>query len=430
MKNEKQEYIKIINKIFKWRCHKWLPTYLNNLTRKTRIKKDTHILFLFVDHFEPNFKHGDKKIEDQGIDKWINSYKKLCSKYKDSDGYCPQHSWFYYPELYNNRTLKKLSKLCYEGYGEIEYHLHHSGDTKKSLKKRILKDVRWFNKNGAMITAEQTPKPYYGFIHGMWALDNSIKKYCGVNQEIKVLKKTGCYADFTFPAFGQITQPSKINSIYYAKNTRNPKSYDYGIDVEVRKKKTGDLMIFEGPLSVNSSINVFEYGDMSDYPFDSSRLGAWLDANIHVKGRSEWIFIKVYGHTFQHSLKNKLWENLDKMHLELQKKLKSKKYKLHYVSAREAYNIVKAAEAGYKGNPSDYRDYLIPKPVNKLILSDSLYKLKNYSDKSIILKILENKKTNIEFKNHHIKSLNGKFFYFKNFKNKIKIKGNARIKYK
>jgi hypothetical protein len=39
------------------------------------------------------------------------------------------------------------------------------------------------------------------------------------------------------------------------------------------------------------------------------------------------------------------------------------KYRLHYVTVRELYNIVKAAEAGKPGsNPSAYRDYRIQPP--------------------------------------------------------------------
>jgi hypothetical protein len=34
-------------------------------------------------------------------------------------------------------------------------------------------------------------------------------------------------------------------------------------------------------------------------------------------------------------------------------------WKLHYVSARETYNIIKAAESGLDGDPGDYRDLLI-----------------------------------------------------------------------
>jgi len=37
-------------------------------------------------------------------------------------------------------------------------------------------------------------------------------------------------------------------------------------------------------------------------------------------------------------------------------------YVLHYVTAREMYNIAKAAEAGLAGDPGRYRDFELPKP--------------------------------------------------------------------
>ena len=45
------------------------------------------------------------------------------------------------------------------------------------------------------------------------------------------------------------------------------------------------------------------------------------------------------------------------------KKYNKEPYVLHYVTAREMYNIIKAAEAGKKGNPATYRDYLIPQYI-------------------------------------------------------------------
>jgi len=39
------------------------------------------------------------------------------------------------------------------------------------------------------------------------------------------------------------------------------------------------------------------------------------------------------------------------------------RYALHYVTARETYNIIKAAEAGKTGNPGEYRDFLVPPPT-------------------------------------------------------------------
>jgi hypothetical protein len=37
-------------------------------------------------------------------------------------------------------------------------------------------------------------------------------------------------------------------------------------------------------------------------------------------------------------------------------------YVLHYVSAREVYNIIKAAESGETGDPGTYRDYVLAPP--------------------------------------------------------------------
>ena len=40
------------------------------------------------------------------------------------------------------------------------------------------------------------------------------------------------------------------------------------------------------------------------------------------------------------------------------------KFVLHYVSTREMYNIIKAAEQGKTGNPAQYRDFILTKPRN------------------------------------------------------------------
>ena len=35
-------------------------------------------------------------------------------------------------------------------------------------------------------------------------------------------------------------------------------------------------------------------------------------------------------------------------------------YRLHYVTARELYNVIKAAEAWETGDPSQFKDFSIP----------------------------------------------------------------------
>ena len=54
----------------------------------------------------------------------------------------------------------------------------------------------------------------------------------------------------------------------------------------------------------------------------------------------------------------------DNMFSYLKKRYGGGQYRLHYITAREAYNIVKAAEDGKNGDPNDYKDYLISKPIN------------------------------------------------------------------
>ena len=78
-----------------------------------------------------------------------------------------------------------------------------------------------------------------------------------------------------------------------------------------------------------------------------------------MKGRSEWIFVKIYAHGAQDdNLKDAYFDNLEAMFGYLEGKYNDgERYKLHYVTAREMYNIIKAAEAGETGEPGLYRDY-------------------------------------------------------------------------
>ena len=93
----------------------------------------------------------------------------------------------------------------------------------------------------------------------------------------------------------------------------------------------------------------------------------WVDEGIHVKGKPEWVFIKIHTHGAQDGdMDTLLGKPVEAMHRHLNEKYNDgENHLLHYVSAREMYNIIKAAEAGEEGNPNAYRDYILPSPSFK-----------------------------------------------------------------
>lgn len=351
----------------------WLPDYIRHKLAKSVVSGPRHIMFCFVDHYEPQW--GSRVTLEQErsrVDRWCAEYPELAARHIDADGVCPQHTFFYPEEEYRKEHLEKLCNLCIGGYGEIEVHLHHDNDNSANLTQTLTRFVKTLHEvHGALPVCRQTGEVKYGFIHGNWSLDNSRAdgRWCGVNDELLVLKKTGCYADFTLPSAPSNTQTRKVNSIYYATDDPNaPKSHDTGKDVCVGGKPEGDLMIIQGPLALNwkdrkyGFIPRIESGDIrSVLPPTQYRVDLWVNANVHVKGRPEWIFVKVHTHgTQEQDMDTLLGDPVDKMFTYLENHYNDgSQYILHYVNAREVYNIVKAAEAGMEGDPGRYRDYVL-----------------------------------------------------------------------
>ena len=71
-----------------------------------------------------------------------------------------------------------------------------------------------------------------------------------------------------------------------------------------------------------------------------------VKSGVHVEGRPEWIFIKVHTHgTQERDMDTLLGAEMEAMHAHLECAYNDgTDFVLHYVTAREAYNIVKAAE--------------------------------------------------------------------------------------
>jgi hypothetical protein len=354
----------------------WLVPYLKGtLFGEKQVSNKRHIMFAFCDHYEPAWGRPSYEKEVERVDRWLKEYPVLASKHVDSAGNHPKHSFFYPEEEYRKEHLDKLVTLCKQGFGEIEIHLHHDRDTAEGLKAKLSSFLKILEEvHGAIPVDKSTNKYQFSFIHGNWALDNSRPdgRWCGVNNELKVLAENGCYADFTLPSAPSVTQTKKINSIYYATGVDGcSKSHNDGIDAEVGKVGKGDLLMIQGPLSLNWKVRKFgifpkiENADIrKSFPPTPDRIDLWVNANVHVKGKPDWIFIKVHTHgTQDNDINAVLGKEVDDMHRYLREKYNDGvNYALHYVAAREMYNIAKAAEAGMDGDPELYRDYVVPRP--------------------------------------------------------------------
>lgn len=359
----------VSHKIYKKKFYIWLPQHvIQQFRAKEKFAGPQHIIFIIADHFEPGG-HIPR------LESWLGQYKALASKHRDADGIYPKHTFFYPAEQFNPQEVEKITQLCKDGFGEMELHLHHFNDNSFSLTQKILQAIENFTKYGWMINKGDSLNPHFAFVHGNWALDNSIENRCGVNDELRILKKLGCFADFTFPAIGSHAQPQKINAIYYAiDDTLKPKSYTWGKELEVGKKPQEGLLIFEGPLGINwrdwrfKTHPTVEDGNIYwEIPPSPNRADKWIKTGIHIKGQPNWVFVKVHCHGAHPADSSAiLGKAMDETFSYLERKYNhGLRYMLHYVTAREAYNIVKAAEDGKVGDPNTYRDYII-KPYKAL----------------------------------------------------------------
>ena len=239
----------------------------------------------------------------------------------------------------------------------------------KTCGRRYYPSRTCWRRHGLLARNRNTGELAYGFVHGNWALDNSRPdgRLCGVNNEIDVLRETGCYADFTLPSAPDPTQTSKINSIYYAiDDPRRPKSHDSGTDVGVGTVPPNGLMMIQGPLVLCwrrrkwGVLPRIENGCLQgNQPPSLDRLDDWLRARVQVPSRPDWFFVKLHTHGApEGNAQVLLGEPMIAFHRALGRRAQSDpSFRFHYVTAREMYNLVRAASAGWQGTVNEARNF-------------------------------------------------------------------------
>ena len=131
-------------------------------------------------------------------------------------------------------------------------------------------------------------------------------------------------------------------------------------------------MIVQGPLALNwrrrkwGVLPRLENSALdSSNPPSLGRLRLWARQGIHVAGRPEWIFVKVHTHgCVPANQAVLLGPAMQRLHATLGADFNDGvRWRLHYVTAREMYNIIRAAESGKCGDPGEWRDFKIGRPA-------------------------------------------------------------------
>lgn len=354
--------------------HTWVQGWISHRLRRalaSTFRDRRHLLFAFCDHHEPLWNGADTATGRARMLAWSEGYPELARHYRDADGMPPQHSFFFPGEQYRPDFLEALAKLAAAGLGEVELHLHHDGDTRDSLRAQIEQAVRQFAEHGHL-SRHPDGRLRYAFIHGNWALANGRhdRQQCGVDDELDLLFETGCYADFTFPSAPDEVQPNTVNRIFWPMgDLRRARPYDAAEDARVGQMREDRLLMIEGPLGLqlrpgHRPLRIENANITATDPATPDRVRHWVAENIHVAGRPEWVFVKVHTHgSPEHEAASLLGNGGHQLHQTLTGLFNDgEEWVLHYVTAREMYNIAVAAMEGHSGNPADYRDHRLPPP--------------------------------------------------------------------
>jgi hypothetical protein len=362
----------------------WLARYpfwrMHDRVRRAREESvDTqHLVFTIANHFEPSWTETgellDLDTQIKRLDNWCEQTRSIGRAVLDSDGTPFRHTNFYPAEQYHRPLLERLAELEAEGFGEVEIHLHHGveqPDTAVNLR-RVLEEFRdrLAEDHQCLSRMEGVKTPMYAFVHGNFALANSAGgKYCGVDEEMQILAETGCYIDMTLPSAPDRSQVPRLNAIYECGHPfHQARPHRSGPSLRVGRRPKLPVLL-TGPLSFDWSrrkkgIPVPRLEDSSlaaNYPPTLARLDRWRATHIHVEGRPEWLFIKLFCHGFfdmdQPAVIGQQMRRFLEEALELSER--TGEFKLHFATAREAFNIAMAAVDGLDGDPHLYRDYLL-----------------------------------------------------------------------
>ncbi len=186
-----------------------------------------------------------------------------------------------------------------DGIGDVEVHIHHDCEGERDFLDRMQGFIETLSTRHGLLR-RQNGKTIFAFIHGNWALDNSLPsgRWCGLNNEITLLRDLGCYADFTMPAGASPAQCRVLNTIQWVTDDpERPRSFDTGDAVRPGHLGQGDLLMIPGPMGWRWRERILprlESAELAHQDLASPyRAQRWLDLAPRIGSD---IFVKLHAH--------------------------------------------------------------------------------------------------------------------------------------
>lgn len=348
----------------------WLQPYVaDRLCRFWKPSSVRRIWLAITDHYEPFWNRADFPTARQRVDAWRSRWPKIaaCAP-KDSANSSPRYTFFYPQEEYHPELLDSLAEMTHAGIADVEVHIHHGGEGRDKFIQSIYSFCRTLVERHNLLR-QVDGRVRFGFIHGNWALDNSLPggRHCGLNDEITILRDLGCYADFTMPSGDSPSQARMLNTVYWCTdNPLSPKSYDHGTPVRHGEGTKGDLLMIPGPFGLRWKGRIvprMETGELAVYDLPSEyRVQRWFDLAPCI---GEDAFIKLHSHGAQEAnLRTLLDTGLSNTFNMVKEEAERRGASIYFVSAWQMYGAVAAISKGYDPVSAVYGETPI-QPTNR-----------------------------------------------------------------
>lgn len=333
----------------------WFPGYARAYLNALHAPRPERVWVSIVDHFEPLWNGADERTGAERVRAWTRAWPRIASGFRDSSGRRPRYTFFYAQEQYRPALVEPLAMMTERGIADVEIHLHHDGEGEQDFVDRISSFAETLQSRHGLLRREGG-RLVFAFIHGDWALDNSGPggRYCGLNNEIELLVRLGCYADFTMPSAPNVSQARLVNTIYWAvDDPLRPKSYDSGVPVTPGGvPPAGALLMIPGPLGIRWRGWLgrghwhprLETGELASYDLPGpERVRVWRTAAPRIGGD---MFLKLFTHGAPERNANALLSVGLEQALEMLLNAASETgQRIYFVSAWEMRNAVENARA-------------------------------------------------------------------------------------